>query len=240
MMQACIRHSNFMQRRRGIELWTIFVAAKRYRSEDGRKSFAEGMKRRIFSFLKNNESGLSSYRPIGSTNVSESYTKLSKIVSKKSNDLLESSKPMASSLLAKTKEASIRSLQQSKEVAASQLSKTSSSLATKVKQGIDSAAATAKQKSSEASAVAKERTKAILSSTASSFSNGVRSSISNITKPFRRMWTKLVQHMRGTKVLRLLWWWSLAAVGVYGVSTTVPKELIRQGFSYRSKNEDDD
>jgi hypothetical protein len=49
-----------------------------------------------------------------------------------------------------------------------------------------------------------------------------------------------VQHMRGTKVLRLLWWWSLAAVGVYGVSTTVPKELIRQGFLYRSKNEDDD
>jgi hypothetical protein len=25
-----------------------------------------------------------------------------------------------------------------------------------------------------------------------------------------------------------LWWWSLTAIAVYGISTTVPKELIRQ------------
>ena len=42
-----------------------------------------------------------------------------------------------------------------------------------------------------------------------------------------------------TFALRWLWWWSLAAVGVYGIATTVPKELVRIGFDNMTKKKDD-
>eukprot|EP00980_Cylindrotheca_fusiformis_P006348 scaffold1356_cov123-Cylindrotheca_fusiformis.AAC.29 len=39
-----------------------------------------------------------------------------------------------------------------------------------------------------------------------------------------------------TKGIRLLWWWSLAAVGIYGVATTVPRELVRHALTGSSSN----
>lgn len=42
-----------------------------------------------------------------------------------------------------------------------------------------------------------------------------------------------------TIALRWLWWWSLAAVGIYGIATTVPKELVRIGFDSMAKKKDD-
>jgi hypothetical protein len=32
---------------------------------------------------------------------------------------------------------------------------------------------------------------------------------------------------QATKGSRWLWWWSLAAIGVYGIATTVPRELVK-------------
>lgn len=43
----------------------------------------------------------------------------------------------------------------------------------------------------------------------------------------------------GRKAIRWLWWWSLAAVGVYGIATTVPRELIRYGLEGATKKKDE-
>jgi hypothetical protein len=37
-----------------------------------------------------------------------------------------------------------------------------------------------------------------------------------------------------TKGIRWLWWWSLAAIGVYGIATTVPRELVRYALDGNS------
>lgn len=42
----------------------------------------------------------------------------------------------------------------------------------------------------------------------------------------------------GGSAARWMWWWSLAAVGVYGVATTVPKELIRVVFEEKKMNKE--
>jgi hypothetical protein len=34
-----------------------------------------------------------------------------------------------------------------------------------------------------------------------------------------------------TSAINWFWWWSLAAIGVYGIATTIPKELIRYALS---------
>ena len=45
----------------------------------------------------------------------------------------------------------------------------------------------------------------------------------------------LATELRETKdkALRWLWWWSLAAVGVYAFASSVPRELIRYYFKER-------
>jgi hypothetical protein len=37
-----------------------------------------------------------------------------------------------------------------------------------------------------------------------------------------------------TKGIRWIWWWSLAAIGVYGIATTVPRELVRYALGGNS------
>lgn len=60
-----------------------------------------------------------------------------------------------------------------------------------------------------------------------------------------RVRTRVIRPIReyidstGGGVVRSLWWWSLAAVGVYGIATTVPKELIRVAFKEKRVNEED-
>jgi len=60
---------------------------------------------------------------------------------------------------------------------------------------------------------------------ARSITSGVVSSVKSQTKQV----TDYVESSGGGAV-RKIWWWSLAAIGVYGVATTVPKELIRVAF----------
>ena len=51
-------------------------------------------------------------------------------------------------------------------------------------------------------------------------------------------WT-LINEARETrdKALRWIWWWSLAAVGIYGFATSLPREMIRY---YAASQDDDD
>ena len=44
----------------------------------------------------------------------------------------------------------------------------------------------------------------------------------------------------GSGTIRWLWWWSLAAVAVYGVATTVPKELIHVAFDKKKDVEENE
>lgn len=53
--------------------------------------------------------------------------------------------------------------------------------------------------------------------------------VTNVQTRVVRPISKYIDSTGGSAV-RGLWWWSLAAVGVYGIATTVPKELIRVAF----------
>mmetsp|Transcript_37755 Transcript_37755/g.82252 ORF Transcript_37755/g.82252 Transcript_37755/m.82252 type:complete len:277 (-) Transcript_37755:227-1057(-) len=50
---------------------------------------------------------------------------------------------------------------------------------------------------------------------------------------------KFINEARDTrdKALKWLWWWGLAAVGVYGFATSVPRELIRYASSKQDKSD---
>ena len=65
--------------------------------------------------------------------------------------------------------------------------------------------------------------------------DGALSTTKTVTEPIRRM----RENFNGKKIAKWIWWWSLAAIGVYGVATTVPKELIRQVFQSRGDGEED-
>jgi ElaB/YqjD/DUF883 family membrane-anchored ribosome-binding protein len=43
----------------------------------------------------------------------------------------------------------------------------------------------------------------------------------------------------GKKVLRWIWWWSLAAIGVYGIASTVPRELVRYALEGDGKKKEE-
>lgn len=43
-----------------------------------------------------------------------------------------------------------------------------------------------------------------------------------------------------TKGIRMLWWWSLAAIGIYGIATTVPRELVRHALNGRNRQQIED
>jgi hypothetical protein len=50
---------------------------------------------------------------------------------------------------------------------------------------------------------------------------------------------KFINEARSTRdrALKWLWWWGLAAVGVYGFATSVPRELIRYAARKQGKND---
>jgi hypothetical protein len=64
--------------------------------------------------------------------------------------------------------------------------------------------------------------------------NRVRQSISSfgqnhVIHPIQNIWQhQVVDRWKSINFKNSFWWWSLTAIAVYGISTTVPKELVRQ------------
>mmetsp|Transcript_10939 Transcript_10939/g.30228 ORF Transcript_10939/g.30228 Transcript_10939/m.30228 type:complete len:243 (+) Transcript_10939:219-947(+) len=84
---------------------------------------------------------------------------------------------------------------------------------------------TAQQTLSDASQAGKASTRAAWNAT----SQTVQQTQQNVTNSARQnasRWMDLAQY-GGRRALRYAFWWSLAIVGVYGVATTLPKELIK-------------
>jgi hypothetical protein len=48
-----------------------------------------------------------------------------------------------------------------------------------------------------------------------------------VTRPIRTATTRIAQQWQQSRVWHRFWWWSLAAIAVYGVATTLPKEMAR-------------
>jgi hypothetical protein len=48
-----------------------------------------------------------------------------------------------------------------------------------------------------------------------------------VTRPVRTAATQIAQQWQQGRVWNRFWWWSLAAIAVYGVATTLPKEMVR-------------
>jgi hypothetical protein len=72
---------------------------------------------------------------------------------------------------------------------------------------------------------------------------GITSTVqTKVVKPMSKYYADLSSSSSSSigGVARWLWWWSLAAVAVYGIATTVPKELIRVAFESKTKPHDDE
>lgn len=157
-----------------------------------------------------------------STDMASQYTKRSTDTLKlKSQDLMQSSRSMAESTLKRSTDSlqdkSRTAVESSKTMVGSVASK-STSLAQKALEN---------SKTATVSAVSK---------TGGAISQGIRQSISKVlsavTSPFREAGEKFSASMQGIigsrhKIVNSLWWWSLAAIGVYGIATSLPREIIR-------------
>lgn len=74
-----------------------------------------------------------------------------------------------------------------------------------------------------------------------SFQKALKVGSSKLASSARAQVRPMIEYVEnsGGSVARQFWWWSLAAVGIYGVATTVPKELIRATFENRKSKEED-
>jgi hypothetical protein len=67
----------------------------------------------------------------------------------------------------------------------------------------------------------------------------MRSAVSILTRPIERInqnFRQGVDQLAPGNLWNKFFWWSLAAVGVYGVATTVPREIVRQQLSSRAQD----
>lgn len=62
------------------------------------------------------------------------------------------------------------------------------------------------------------------------------SSVQAIMQPIWNAWASVVHKWQSVPVWNRFWWWSLAAIGVYGIATTVPKEVIKQTIQQSSSS----
>lgn len=76
-------------------------------------------------------------------------------------------------------------------------------------------------------------------------SSSVHRTYDAVTRPVRDVAQKLVPSIgwdslssTAARWWNRFWWWSLAAIGVYGVATTVPKEVIRQKMASIQQHRD--
>jgi hypothetical protein len=169
--------------------------------------------------------------------VTESCDHVSSDVKDQSKEIYESSRPLASSLLSRAKGVSMRSLQLGKEGAISIIFNTGQIVASKFKEGVVSATGGLKQKALTVVSSAHQRTKNVIYSAASSVKEQTRSTLSSVTQPLLDSLARVTGGMNASKVWRALWWWSLAAIGVYGVATTVPTEIVKQLLRKRDDND---
>merc|ERR1712238_258670 len=61
----------------------------------------------------------------------------------------------------------------------------------------------------------------------------IKNATNVITEPSREIVDTVTSS--GTKLLRWVWWWSLAVVFVYGVATTLPMAIIRHTIEQKKK-----
>ena len=183
----------------------------------------------------------------GSQYASESVSKGAEQVSQKTSQAIEHSTKIASKTLERSsstlKDQSKKWAETAAEKSSELAGKASQTAANAMKQSTVSIKSTASASTETAESAAK-KIKATtvtfvsrLSDTVQGFAKATLSkSISILTSPFRSAWqaaSKSAQSMYGKrdKYIKALWWWSLAAIGVYGFATALPREIIRAAMT---------
>jgi hypothetical protein len=157
-----------------------------------------------------------------STDLASQYTKRSTDTLKlKSQDMMQSSRSMAESTLKRSTES---------------LQDTSRTVVESSKTMVESVASKSISLAQKALETSKTATVSALSKTGSVISQVIRQGtsrvVSAVTSPFhkaREQVSVAMQDIMGSrhKIINAIWWWSLAAIGVYGIATTLPREVIR-------------
>jgi hypothetical protein len=73
----------------------------------------------------------------------------------------------------------------------------------------------------------KQRITEVRSRVSSNIHERTKSFVSSITAPFQYGWNYIANIWRTTPVWNRFFWWSLSAIAVYGIATTLPTQLIK-------------
>ena len=143
-----------------------------------------------------------------------------------------------------------------KDTASTTLDKSSSLASSAAKAGrsamdrtssaLSQSASTAYERSkSKALKTARSASKEISGRVGDTYRKGKSAAYDQVTQASRNAFNKASETISfgrdySTKVMWWLWWWSLAAIGVYGIATTLPKELVKIAFENSTKKEASD
>ena len=78
-----------------------------------------------------------------------------------------------------------------------------------------------------ASIKTRQRIDDLHSRVSSNFNERTKSFVSSMIAPFQNGWNYIANIWRTTPIWNRFFWWSLSAIAVYGIATTLPKELIQ-------------
>jgi hypothetical protein len=145
----------------------------------------------------------------------------------KARDLVQASRPIGASAWKAAKQVSVKTLETARDVSVPLLKKPGQVVVDKTKNGIRAASTTIRETTRSTADNVRSRIRTALSAWTLSIRNTALRTVRVVTEPFARLTANLSQS--GSSVWNRFWWWSLSAVAVYGLATTVPKELIRRG-----------
>ena len=79
---------------------------------------------------------------------------------------------------------------------------------------------------------ARQRMEGFQSRVSSDIRNRTQSVLHGLRAPFQYGWTYVANAWRATPIWNRFFWWSLSAIAVYGLATTIPKEVIKLAIAH--------
>jgi vacuolar-type H+-ATPase subunit H len=180
----------------------------------------------------------------GSQYASESISKGAQEASQKASHATEQSfstiKDHSKKLMGSAAETSSQLAGKASQAASQIASKSTSNIRDQSKKLVESAAETSTKLAGKAAETTKTTTVSLFSKMTSFIRQLTKATISKfvsfLTTPFRAATERIsngAKHVYGQKdrYIRALWWWSLAAIGVYGFATALPREIIKAAMT---------
>jgi hypothetical protein len=142
----------------------------------------------------------------------------------------------SSSLWERTKSRTTDLLQSVWQMTALAVSSAGATVTSALRRGVEKAALRARQRLAVAKTGAVHKMKESFRAVQSGVGGAMSSTLQAIAQPIRNLQTWVTNKWQTIPVWNRFWWWSLAAIGVYGIATTVPKEVVRLTIQQQSSS----